>query len=106
MAFERIVESGDKAEGNKVVAFEKGNVKLVLEQAECFPHNPGLGTPAMVYLRTHGEVVSATYWCCTDSGEIEGYTLSESIIAWLETRRKRVEFYLNEWYALAEKAGC
>ena len=31
MAFERIVESGDKAEGNEKIVFEKGNVMLVHE---------------------------------------------------------------------------
>ena len=105
MAFEKRFESGDKAEGNEKITYEKGNVKLVLQQDECFPDEPGQGTPAMVYLRIHGEVVSSTYWCCMDEGDIEGYTLSESIMEWLETRRKQVDRYLDEWYELAEKAG-
>ena len=105
MAFEKRFESGDKAEGNEKITYEKGNVKLVLQQDECFPDEPGQGTPAMVYLRIHGEVVSSTYWCCMDEGDIEGYTLSESIMEWLETRRKQVDRHLDEWYALAEKAG-
>ena len=105
MAFERIVESGDKAEGNEKIVFEKGNVKLVLQQDDCYPDEPGLGTPAVVYLSTHGGVVSATYWCCMDYGDIWGYTLSDSIMEWLETKRNKVERYLDEWYELNEKAG-
>jgi len=110
MPFENKWTSGSKAGGDQKVVFEKGNVKLVLEQGECFPKDPGQGTPAMVYLKTRGEfngteTVSATYWCCTDTGEIEGNPLSDSILRWLDSKAAKVEEYVDEWYALAEKQG-
>jgi hypothetical protein len=109
MAFENKWVSGSKAGGDQKLVFEKGNVKLVLEQAECFPSDPGQGTPAMVYFQTRGgmgrEVVSATYWCCTDTGEMEGYPLSRSILEWLDRKADKVNDCVEEWYALAEKKG-
>ena len=110
MAFEieveREVVSGTSATGDEKVVFEKGNVTLVLQQRECFFSDPGAGNPAEVFLRIDdGKVVSAPMLIVECFGEIEGYTLSRSIMEWLYSKDDKTEYYFNEWYDLARKQG-
>ena len=110
MAFEREVErevvSGDRSKGDEKVVFEKGNVTLVLRQSECFPSDPGSGDPAVVFMRIHdGKVVSDPMLAVECLGEIQEHKLSSSIMKWLLSKDDKTEYYLNEWYELAEKAG-
>jgi hypothetical protein len=93
---------GDEHDGDEKVTIEWGDLKLVLEQDQCFPENPGLGTPAMVYLTNEDGESSATYWCAADTGEVDGYTLTERQAKWLNSKAKKVEEYVDKWYELAE----
>jgi len=98
--------SGSFEAGNQKVVFGNGNLTLVLEQAECFPADPGQGTPAMVYLKKVGEFErSGTFWCCTEEGELDGYPLAKSHLKWLESKADEVEKYTEAWYTLAKQKG-
>lgn len=77
-------------------------LKIVLDQREIFPDDPGMGTPAMVYHLKSG--ASATWWCCSDTGEIEGYDLNQAQLDYLRSLEDFVNGKVDAWYNLAEKA--
>jgi hypothetical protein len=92
-------------DGDETVTWEWGNLKLVLEQDECYPKNPGQGTPAMVYLTNDEGEFSATFYCATDVGDVDGYPLTEKELAWLNKKADKVEEYVDKWWKLAEAKG-
>lgn len=59
--------------------------RVSLDRGEVFPDDPGQGAPAMVYGPT-GEA-SGTYWCVSDTGEIEArgeyWDVPKDVLAWL-----------------------
>lgn len=58
----------------KVITNYKINLKVVLDQSEIFPDNPGDGTPEMVYLlRGVKDVGSSTLECALGTGEVQLY---------------------------------
>lgn len=78
-------------------------IKLVLDKTEIVPHDPGAGTPAMVYFDNY----SATFNCATDTGELtydgrrwsvdaETYFLTNQQLAWLRNREDDVWTFLGE----------
>ena len=105
MVKESSMTSGCSSKGDEKFVYVYGGLKLVLEQSECYPSDPGQGTPAMVYMNTSEGVVSGTYFCVMDTGSVDGYPLSDNLYRWLESHEGEVNDCLDEWYQLAEKAA-
>lgn len=70
---------------------------IKLDADEVVPHDPGAGTPAMVYLNKG----SATYWCALDTGELDdgrGYfDLDKERMDWLDSQSDVVEEFVQFW---------
>jgi hypothetical protein len=64
-----------------------------LDTDEIIPDDPGAGTPAIV-LASNGRR-AATYWCATDTGEVDGVILTAAQADWLEDQRDTVERFLR-----------
>jgi hypothetical protein len=94
--------TGDKKLGNEKIVFERGNLKLVLDQQQIFPEDPGLGTPAMVYLKTKDGTVCSTYWCYLGEGTVDCYELTDAQMAWLNKHEEMVYTITDAWYDLAQ----
>ncbi len=54
---------------------------LHLDPDEIFPDDPGNGTPALVEWRDQW----GTYWCVSETGDIDGDTVPDSILRWLNS---------------------
>ena len=52
---------------------------LTLDPMQVIPDDPGQGTPAVV---SWGDY-SGTFWCCLDTGEIDGFDLPDAVHRWL-----------------------
>ena len=87
--------------GNQKITLVNGELKVVLEQDQCFPKDPGLGTPAMVYLKTRTETVSATFYCVDDNGDVEGHYLNQKQLVWLQSQSDFINETVDNWYDLA-----
>jgi len=96
------MKTGNAALGNEKISFERGNLKLVLDQEQIFPKDPGQGTPAMIYLKTKDGEVCSTYWCYEGSGDIDGYELTDAQMQWLDSFSEQVYETTDAWYKLAE----
>lgn len=68
------------------------SLRIVLDASQVFPADPGNGTPAMVYRGRE----SATYWCATDTGELETYRLRKSDIEWLDAQHDTIEAFIEQ----------
>lgn len=65
---------------------------LELDTEQCFPNDPGQGTPALV---VSPDDLTGTYFCVTDTGEIDGCEpVPENVLQWLEGLRDTVEDFL------------
>lgn len=70
-----------------------GRYSLKLDPSQCFPEDPGAGTPAMVY---GPRGVSGTYGCAVETGELEcgEHVLPPAVLRWLQS--DEVEEAANE----------
>lgn len=72
-------------------------IRIVLDSSEIVPHDPGAGTPAMVYVGQHS---SGTYWCALDTGELicgdRDYTLSDAQYRWLDDQFDIVSEFVEQ----------
>jgi hypothetical protein len=73
--------------------FGPNGIRIVLDSNEIYPSDPGAGTPAMVYLGRH----SGTYWCVSDTGELDcgEKELTASQLNWLQS--DKVENEVNDF---------
>jgi hypothetical protein len=62
-------------------------IMLTLDKTEVNKEDPGMGTPAIVRLKGS----TATYWCATGEGEVEGTELSDKQMAWLLEQEDAVD---------------
>ncbi len=93
---------GNIKTGNQKITLTNGDLKVVLEQDQCFPKDPGMGTPAMVYLKKKYETISATFYWVDDNGDVEGHYLSQKQLAWLQSQSEFINETVDNWYDLAE----
>ncbi len=101
-----IFRTGNAELGNERIVLERSyqsNLQVVLEQRQIFPKDPGLGTPAMVYLRTKDGIASCTYWCYLGEGCVDCYELTDAQIAWLDKQEDYINNKTDSWYKLAEE---
>lgn len=69
-------------------------LRIVLDSREIVPSDPGLGTPAMVYLAQR----SGTYWCALDTGELDGeYVLSDAQCRWIDAQFDTVSEFVERY---------
>lgn len=75
-----------------VVYYGPEKISIRLDRREVIPDDPGAGTPAMVHVGNH----SATYWCASDTGELDGgdYQLSDRQVRWLRHMEHDVHEFL------------
>lgn len=66
------------------------NLKIVLDKGQIFPDDPGMGTPAMVYRGKD----TATFWCASDTGEVDMIPIPENEWDWLVSQYDTVNEYL------------
>ena len=62
-------------------------VRLILDQSQVFPDDPGNGTPAIVEYKKH----TGTYWCCADTGDCDGEPLPDEVLDWLNSEKVQNE---------------
>jgi len=69
-------------------------LRIVLDSREIIPHDPGAGTPAMVYVGTH----AGTYWCALGEGELAcgEYTLTDAQYRWIESQEDVVNEFVSD----------
>jgi hypothetical protein len=65
----------------KFTKYGPAGLSVRFDSSEIFPHDPGQGTPVLVFLGKE----SATFCCALNEGEVDGIRLSQSQIAFLET---------------------
>lgn len=67
---------------------------LVLDASEIIPHDPGAGTPAMVYSANKRH--SATFWCALNEGELDcgDVRLTRVQMAWLVAQEDAVDRFI------------
>lgn len=70
-----------------------GGLLVSLDRSQVFPKDPGMGTPAMVYL-PFGKG-SATYYCAADTGEVEDEPLTPRQGQWLNDIADEVYAFLK-----------
>lgn len=67
--------------------------RIVMDDSEIFPHDPGQGTPLMVYGPKNS---SSTFTCALCEGELDGYgELPPSILRWLDDVSDRAYEWLD-----------
>ena len=71
-----------------------GGLKIVLDSAQIFPADPGLGCPALVELGKH----SASFNCALNEGELDcgEVILTPTQIGWLNNKVDFVDNWLIE----------
>ena len=62
-------------------------VKLILDQSQIFPDDPGNGTPALVEYKRGYKIYTGIYWCCADTGDCDGMPLPDSVMEWLNSEK-------------------
>jgi hypothetical protein len=67
-------------------------IKLELDANEVYPHDPGMGTPALLTLKS-GDTV--TFACALDTGEAENETLTGAQQDWLAKLADGVDNWLT-----------
>jgi hypothetical protein len=102
MPVEYTDHTGDSLDGDEKIVIEFGNLKLVLDQKEIYPEDPGQGTPAMIYLDTDEGLFTSTYWCWEQIGTVDDYRLTDSQLRFLSEKIDLVYKTTDEWYAIAE----
>jgi len=96
------MKRGSAEAGNEIIELTYGNLKLVLDQQEIYPDDPGQGTPAMIHYENREGHFSSTYWCWEGEGDIDGHQLTDAQNRWLESKSDYVNKVTEEWYNLAE----
>lgn len=77
-------------------------IRIELDSAEIFPHDPGAGTPAVVILEDEdGKEATATFWCALGEGEVSsreaGYIkLTDEQWNWLSEQEDVVGAFLHD----------
>lgn len=68
-----------------------GGIKLILDQSEVFPDDPGNGTPAIVQLRDK----TSTFWCAQGTGVIDDYyRMNAEQSRWLDEQEDELMAFL------------
>jgi hypothetical protein len=74
-------------------------VRLEIYPTECYPEDPGSGTPCMVFLLTRGCEFAATFGCAMDTGEVEDIQLSAGELARMQAAIPAINAALGrDWY--------
>ena len=98
------IKTGTAAAGNEKIFLWRGETLcIVLAQEQIFFENPGLGTPAMVYLKTKDGEVCSTYWYWEGEGNIDGYEVTDVQRGWLDSFSEFVYNTTDAWYDLDKK---
>lgn len=79
----------------KKVLWGPKNIQIQLDQSEVFPNDPGKGTPALVILHKGRDTYTATYWCAVSEGEVDGYSLPQNQLNWLNEQEDEIEKFLK-----------
>jgi len=79
----------------------KGPDRLILEldADEIYPDDPGMGTPVLVSIPSDFDRVFASFECAVNELEIEGFTLTDAQINWLND----IEYAVNTWLSTHSK---
>ena len=73
---------------------------IEFDPAQCFPLDPGAGTPAMVY---GPGGASATFGCAIDAGELDlgEHELPPNVLRWLQSMEEDVLLWTEQAFATA-----
>ena len=74
--------------------------RVVCDETQIYPTDPGQGTPTMVYWGK----LSGTFNCCVNEGEIDGQPLPEEVVSWLRDIEELVDDWLTGQYKLIGKS--
>lgn len=94
LELEVLVEEAIKQENEESMKKQIGpsnGLHIVLDSSQIVPHDPGYGTPAMVY---KGDSC-ATFHCAIGEGELDDEELLDSEVLWLQQQEDIVDEFIS-----------
>jgi hypothetical protein len=80
----------------RTISKQSLGLKIILDETEIYPKDPGMGTPVIIEKNLNFKTYTATWNCGTETGELDGYSLTDEEKEWLESKAEQVENWMKK----------
>ncbi len=80
----------------KIIKNQSLGLKIILDEKEIFPSDPGMGTPVIMEKTLDYKSYTATWNCGTSEGELDDYSLTDEEIEWFLSKAEQVENWMKK----------